>query len=439
MFSRQPPDVPYGIQRLLSSWTLREPDEGAVVATMRSDNKLLARAKEKPSSTSKAVLAGAAAAAVAVPSALFKLAKASASENEVAVLDPVVDVKGPASILDSIFDSAKSWFADLNLGSVFSPKSTPTAVPSTTPKVEVDTSDVKVNQPGAEALNYIDEAARVSGVDKALLLAFANQESSFNPQAKSSIGARGLLQVTPVTWSHLIKTYGKVLGFKQADHKDPRKSTILGALYIRDMAASMKDFLKRPPSVVEIYLSHVLGPTGSRRLLNAMKENSSQSAVDLLPKAAQHNKNLFYSGSVPKTVAEVYDAFFGKVGKQYVKFAKEHALPMATPVSAVAVSLPDTSKQATSQSAAAVVPVSLPSKAAVKESNGSPTPVAIRLEPSERQTYPDKEPSKPAPQTSSKAAVALSGQIPEPPSFIKLRNGQLVDISKHNSLGGNHG
>lgn len=57
----------------------------------------------------------------------------------------------------------------------------------------------------AEIIAKIEAAAIANGIDPAIGVAQARQESAFNPNAVSQAGAQGLFQFMPGTWA----TYGK--------------------------------------------------------------------------------------------------------------------------------------------------------------------------------------------------------------------------------------
>ncbi|MGA0364324.1 MAG: transglycosylase SLT domain-containing protein, partial [Vulcanococcus sp.] len=76
-------------------------------------------------------------------------------------------------------------------------------------------------------------ASEATGVDLALLLAVAKQESRFSPSVRSGAGASGLLQLMPATASELA---GEPL-----DHQaliDPARNAALGAAYLKQLLSS---------------------------------------------------------------------------------------------------------------------------------------------------------------------------------------------------------
>jgi soluble lytic murein transglycosylase-like protein len=72
---------------------------------------------------------------------------------------------------------------------------------------------------------YIQEAAAAHGVDPALIEAVIKQESAYDPNAESCVGAQGLMQLMPET--------AKDLGVE--NRLDPRQNVMGGAKYLRQL------------------------------------------------------------------------------------------------------------------------------------------------------------------------------------------------------------
>jgi soluble lytic murein transglycosylase-like protein len=68
-------------------------------------------------------------------------------------------------------------------------------------------------------------------VDRALVYAFMRQESQFNTRAKSSAGARGLMQLMPATASFMAKR--RFRGWRRNRLYDPELNIALGQKYLR--------------------------------------------------------------------------------------------------------------------------------------------------------------------------------------------------------------
>jgi soluble lytic murein transglycosylase len=77
-------------------------------------------------------------------------------------------------------------------------------------------------------------AAREDGLDPALVAALILQESSYDPEAQSRAGARGLMQVMPATGRTIARAKG--VRFKRAALHDPETSLDFGTHYLRQMS-----------------------------------------------------------------------------------------------------------------------------------------------------------------------------------------------------------
>lgn len=76
--------------------------------------------------------------------------------------------------------------------------------------------------------SYIEEAATKERLEPALLRALIRVESNFNHRATSRVGAKGLMQIMPLT--------AEELGNKKAlDHRNPRANILAGSHYLRTL------------------------------------------------------------------------------------------------------------------------------------------------------------------------------------------------------------
>lgn len=81
---------------------------------------------------------------------------------------------------------------------------------------------------------YVRVHAREHNLDPALLAAVIYQESKFNPDAKSSSGAIGLMQLTPSTARGIaIRTHGSA--FRTEDLYNPEINIRYGAWYLDNL------------------------------------------------------------------------------------------------------------------------------------------------------------------------------------------------------------
>lgn len=81
---------------------------------------------------------------------------------------------------------------------------------------------------------HVASAAKASSVDPLFLYAIARQESAFTPDAKSSAGALGLMQLMPATAQYTAKR----AGISYSSHRDllmPEKNIALGSSYLNQL------------------------------------------------------------------------------------------------------------------------------------------------------------------------------------------------------------
>jgi hypothetical protein len=83
---------------------------------------------------------------------------------------------------------------------------------------------------------HVREAASRFGLPEAWLIAVMRVESAGNPRARSAVGAIGLMQVMPATWSELAARHQ--LG---TDPWDARANVLAGAAYLREMVERYGD------------------------------------------------------------------------------------------------------------------------------------------------------------------------------------------------------
>ncbi|SFV32349.1 Transglycosylase SLT domain-containing protein [Devosia crocina] len=177
-----------------------------------------------------------------------------------------------------------------------------------------------------------------NGVDFSYLLQTAIRESSLNPEARASTSsAVGLFQFLEGTWLQVMKEDGPRLGYGQyasliqkgsngsyriADpatkaavlklREDPQIAADLAAAFTRGNGEYLANRFGRNPSAGELYIAHFLGAEGAERMFRAGLENPDQLAVNLFPRQADANHNIFYSNGQPRTIREVYRVLVAK-------------------------------------------------------------------------------------------------------------------------------
>jgi hypothetical protein len=138
--------------------------------------------------------------------------------------------------------------------------------------------------PAADVATLLDEAARVSGVDRALLERVQRAEGVRNPDGSwrtSSAGARGPMQVMPGTFEELARRYGI-----QGSIDDPRANMLAGALYLRerlqtrgDVALALADYNAGPGRVDRVLGGQADLPNETARYVRGIRSGYSGSGI----------------------------------------------------------------------------------------------------------------------------------------------------------------
>ena len=174
----------------------------------------------------------------------------------------------------------------------------------------------------------ITAAAKLVGVDPNTSMSVASIESDFNPNAQANTSsASGLFQFTKDTWSAMISKYGKKYGYDvNTLPTDAKAASIMGAHYIKEINDTISKKTRRAIGAVETYLGHFLGPTDAGEFLANLDSNPNNPA-DVMKKAANANKSIFYNGNQPRTFSEVYSLLASRIRDKAKKYGIDLPIP----------------------------------------------------------------------------------------------------------------
>lgn len=171
-------------------------------------------------------------------------------------------------------------------------------------------------------------AAPMAGVPVELLFVIAGIESNYRydikakPSVNKKTGQRskestayGWFQFLNATWDEVYIKVQKEFGAPPDDsarsmRKDPRLQALAGAVFLRTNYEGLKKRLGRAVSDTDIYIAHFLGLGGATKFLKA---DPAALGVSVFPKEAESNVSIFYNGSKPRTIAEIYKHFDAKI------------------------------------------------------------------------------------------------------------------------------
>lgn len=89
--------------------------------------------------------------------------------------------------------------------------------------------------------------------------------------------------------------------------EDPHLSAVLAAERLQKARPALEEAQGRKASPADLYLVHLLGPTGARQFLAAVRDTPSRSSLAIVGNAARPNPGVFERRGQPLPVSKVYE------------------------------------------------------------------------------------------------------------------------------------
>lgn len=206
--------------------------------------------------------------------------------------------------------------------------------------------------PGHKVASIITHEARMRGIQPGFLMAVAWMESRFRTRAKGHhTSASGLFQFTSTGWLSALYAHSVELGLpglRRYIHKDARTGALSVTHHHRRRLLSLrgnpviatrvaaavlgqvKEDIASEGALADddvhamVYLTHLLGRTGARHLLHAMRTSPTEPVSHVLPASViANNPGLFRAGeNSERTVIEVYDNLRLLLGERASRYAR---------------------------------------------------------------------------------------------------------------------
>ncbi|MGY2052866.1 transglycosylase SLT domain-containing protein [Methylobacterium sp. JK268] len=243
----------------------------------------------------------------------------------------------------------------------------PQEFPSTAELIRIDLERLAAGAGEAETVAFGDlqvsrslvativRAARETGVDPVYLMALADKESSFRPDAEAATSsAAGLFQFLNGTWLELLRSFGAQHGYAEeaalierrggglsvadaaarrrilALRRDPYAASLMAGEMMKRDRARIEQRLGRDLNHTECYFAHLLGASSASRFMKLTAEKPNQPAQRAFRAAARANRNLFYERRGKRTrsltVAEVYGRLDLMIDKRIDRFQSAASL-----------------------------------------------------------------------------------------------------------------
>jgi hypothetical protein len=178
----------------------------------------------------------------------------------------------------------------------------------------------------------LQRAAQATGLGAGVLRRIAERESRLDPTAGNPLSsARGLMQFTRDTWLEVVRDFGPRHGLHQQAQalitdrdgnigtrnwrelqgilrlrEDPHLSAMLAAERLKKVRPALEEAQGQAASPADLYLVHLLGPTGARQFLTAVRDTPSRSSLAVVGNAARPNPGVFERAGRPLPVSKVY-------------------------------------------------------------------------------------------------------------------------------------
>ena len=212
--------------------------------------------------------------------------------------------------------SGSSALAGLNSSGNINGGSTSPSMPGTSIPDPVDGNVASVQA-------AIKAAAKLVGVDENIGLAISAIESDFKNVRATGASSNGYMQITDGTFSDLMKKYGSKYGLDPgATSSDGKANIILGMQYIKDNMAA----LGGSKSVVAVYLTYFLGPSGAAKFMKNYAANPNAIAATDFPGPSKANPGIFFSGG-GKGPARTYADIVAELGKRFAAKTSKYGIP----------------------------------------------------------------------------------------------------------------
>lgn len=176
----------------------------------------------------------------------------------------------------------------------------------------------------SEVFTAIQNAATKTGANLAIMLAFADIESSFKPGAAAGTSsATGLYQFTSGTWAQMVNQYGYKYNVALSQINDPTSNALMGGQFIQDNATILRKNGIASPTAGQLYIMHFMGGGGGPKLIAAGQNTPDASAAQLFPGPAAANPSIFRG----RTCAQVVQHLSAMADSKASAYANQQGLP----------------------------------------------------------------------------------------------------------------